>query len=747
MLVHYRLILKNVFLFYKLGNLKINNQNENNNTLNKTIGKLQKQLEESIKINSELEVNYEELKMASDRSCKEKTTEISKINQSLSKIQKEKDSLEEKYNNLDKISINQTKKLEHDLIIKEDEIIKLKNDLQEKIKEIDDNNNTFIKTLSSEKNILNIVIDQLKGELSSYSNNLSANKREINSCNIKMTEYQERISVLKNKKKNCKRDFREFKEKLENSSRNFVYVSEENKNLKQKIQDLQLEYSNHNELLINFNSIQGRNAELENKIPHYKEKRKYYKTLYGKFKESLEKSDKIIEELRNDKNQLNETIRQLIKKETEINGNFRNLEDKIKILNDNETTLKFNFIQQQNDQSENFLKEKKELLNDFNQLNKELETLKLSNSELLNNFNNLTVKLKESQEIYNKTKDNELNSNIGINSLKRELEIIKNENVILNENIKKELLKKEEKIYDNSTYKIISNKILSKLGLKFFLLKKNTVDSVDGLKWVESSKIDENKFEKDINNDISVDKEMEIQNLKVLNNNLAEKLSKTSIKEDNNNSPSIPLEIYEKVINKLNEESTNYQNVIQALEVVKKENEFYKQLIDSKKEKNNNGNHANLSFIDQDNNMESKFIENQDEINDLFFESVPQRNNNDYNNNKNLNLEVIKIEQNNYSSNNIQQNNDLLNLRKNSVHDKKSIQSLKTRRTEESIKEQKDLVKGCIKENVYKLEENEKLFTEQVSSILFSYKISKKNSKKQETNVIITRNFMINLLQ
>ena len=65
---------------------------------------------------------------------------------------------------------------------------------------------------------------------------------------------------------------------------------------------------------------------------------------------------------------------------------------------------------------------------------------------------------------------------------------------------------------------------------------------------------------------------MEIQNLKVLNNNLAEKLSKTSIKEDNNNSPSIPLEIYEKVINKLNEESTNYQNVIQALEVVKKEN-------------------------------------------------------------------------------------------------------------------------------------------------------------------------------
>ena len=747
MLVHYRLILKNVFLFYKLGNLKINNQNENNNTLNKTIGKLQKQLEESIKINSELEVNYEELKMASDRSCKEKTTEISKINQSLSKIQKEKDSLEEKYNNLDKISINQTKKLEHDLIIKEDEIIKLKNDLQEKIKEIDDNNNTFIKTLSSEKNILNIVIDQLKGEMSSYSNNLSANKREIDSCNIKMTEYQERISVLKNKKKNCKRDFREFKEKLENSSRNFVYVSEENKNLKQKIQDLQLENSNHNELLINFNSIQGRNAELENKIPHYKEKRKYYKTLYGKFKESLEKSDKIIEELRNDKNQLNETIRQLIKKETEINGNFRNLEDKIKILNDNETTLKFNFIQQQNDQSENFLKEKKELLNDFNQLNKELETLKLSNSELLNNFNNLTVKLKESQEIYNKTKDNELNSNIGINSLKRELEIIKNENVILNENIKKELLKKEEKIYDNSTYKIISNKILSKLGLKFFLLKKNTVDSVDGLKWVESSKIDENKFEKDINNDISVDKEMEIQNLKVLNNNLAEKLSKVSIKEDNNNRPSIPLEIYEKVINKLNEESTNYQNVIQALEVVKKENEFYKQLIDSKKEKNNNGNHANLSFIDQDNNMESKFIENQDEINDLFFESVPQRNNNDYNNNKNLNLEVIKIEQNNYSSNNIQQNNDLLNLRKNSVHDKKSIQSLKTRRTEESIKEQKDLVKGCIKENVYKLEENEKLFTEQVSSILFSYKISKKNSKKQETNVIITRNFMINLSQ
>ena len=49
MLVHYRLILKNVFLFYKLGNLKINNQNENNNTLNKTIGKLQKQLEEMAK--------------------------------------------------------------------------------------------------------------------------------------------------------------------------------------------------------------------------------------------------------------------------------------------------------------------------------------------------------------------------------------------------------------------------------------------------------------------------------------------------------------------------------------------------------------------------------------------------------------------------------------------------------------------------------------------------------------------------
>jgi len=226
--------------------------------------------------------------------------------------------------------------------------------------------------------------------------------------------------------------------------------------------------------------------------------------------------------------------------------------------------------------------------------------------------------------------------------------------------------------------------------------------------WVESNKIDLTAFEKE--KDVSFDKDKEILNLRQINDNLVEKLSNISFPKNNDITPSIPLEKYEKLIHQLNDEQMNYQNVLQALEVVKKENEFYKQLIENKKDNKNNGNPANLSFIHQEINMESKFIENVDEINDLFLDTSPINNIN-----VNNNVEVIKIDSNIHSLSNPPINNNLLGIRKNSGnHEKKSIQSLKTRRTEESIKEQKEYVKENIKENLQKMEENEKLFNEQV---------------------------------
>jgi hypothetical protein len=89
------------------------------------------------------------------------------------------------------------------------------------------------------------------------------------------------------------------------------------------------------------------------------------------------------------------------------------------------------------------------------------------------------------------------------------------------------------------------------------------------------------------------------------------------------NKATIPLEKYEMILNKLNEEQKEHYQIFQKYEQLKKENESLKQMmLDKSKDtttnrNNDNVNQNNISLIDKN---QSKFIDDMPEMNDFFLE-------------------------------------------------------------------------------------------------------------------------------
>jgi len=285
--------------------------------------------------------------------------------------------------------------------------------------------------------------------------------------------------------------------------------------------------------------------------------------------------------------------------------------------------------------------------------------------------------------------------------------------------------------YDPKKYRIVGDKTFANLKWVLLVIKKedNRNYNVNEAIWMLSNNIREDMYERIKDN--SFDQTVELENLKGIQEDLLDKLARKedellAVKRERDvvlriNSGSglskntVPVEKFEFVLNQLNEETNNYRKLYANMESVRKENEAMKSELDNIKDKSKLSK-KNVSAIEKE--FLSKFIDNDEEMNN-YFEKEPK-----VEEKKGMDLSALSVNQNvhNFSMNAAPKGEN-------------PPQHYERRMSQHSFKKSgREMIptqgNDSIKDNILKMEEEQKLFAEQLMNI----KDELKDTRKQKEN-------------
>ena len=526
------------------------NYNQENQILKERLSVMEKERNEiNLKIKEIIEENKKLLK-DNEKNLKEKqlveeTLNIIKNeNEEISKklILKEKENEEILKNNSLKEKNNEEilkklslKEKENEEILKNNSIKEKEN--EEKIEKLMKNNEELKSVLNSKK------ISQIK-----------ENKDEINNLNIRIQKIKEENNLLNNKLKESKNN---YEKKINEITQNFLKEKEEsNNNLSNLINEIEgLKRDLNNEKILN-KKYESKLKEKDNEINLLKQKNEDYK-----------KEKKKDNELNNNlKTQIDELKKEIEQNNISIIKTENNLEDLKKIKENLENKIKENEIIIKK-KDEELIELKKEMEvdnmkyeNEINENKVEIEKLKIEKDEAINNYNytNNTTK------IINLTQQNL--------EQKNKIENLENEIIKLNKNNENIIKEKEEEIEK---------------------LKKLIIDLNNENKEINNYS-SENIEEIETNNDfdaisklLTLKKKFEIlenenEKLYLSNQQLLNDIQTLNLKNKPINSDREGLEI-----------------TVKNLKELVKEKEKENEIIDVKKEKNNNkSNYGKITYND-----------------------------------------------------------------------------------------------------------------------------------------------------
>ena len=606
----------------------------------KKIDELKKKIEEQLNktnenINDDTNINYE---MKND--FEKMVLNIIDNNKNLnSELNKLKSDIQEKNEVIKNINLNNSK-LKQDLLNKDNiiqekdyEIMILTQDNQLDInayqridkllnkelgkKNLNTNNSNIDINTNNEmrKEMQNLFKENYK--LKSELKYLKLNITEAPSPSINKTEYLDINKVSSNQINIIKKEYENQKIILKKK------YEKENKELIKNIENLSKQLTLKNEEIISLQKeiIKMKTQKQENSM-------NFPKNINHNLKKSLSKPEE----------ENNKLKQQIIMKGKQLQGKSgnSNYKENIRKLQLKENNLKSVEYQPQIINLQNIINEKDELIKQYK------NKIQNNNNENLNNISNKFISLENK---YNNLLKELKNKNIEINNLKTKLLNNNKKNNELNNiilNNKKLIQSLNNKITDlkSSTNENNQNELINKYKkeineLNNAFLKTNSIIEQKDL-------IIKNLKENPNNNNNELEKV--IEQLKQENKNLTDELMKNNISNKSNQNEE---ELKNKInllnlkISSLNEENEYYKN---------KAEELHEQLKNVYKLKNNTENTLDMiiNFSEKDlDKKENNNLENSNNINQLKQEIINLKNlnqklQNDYNQEKNKNIELIK---------------------------------------------------------------------------------------------------------
>ena len=606
----------------------------------KKIDELKKKIEEQLNktnenINDDTNINYE---MKND--FEKMVLNIIDNNKNLnSELNKLKSDIQEKNEVIKNINLNNSK-LKQDLLNKDNiiqekdyEIMILTQDNQLDInayqridkllnkelgkKNLNTNNSNIDINTNNEmrKEMQNLFKENYK--LKSELKYLKLNITEAPSPSINKTEYLDINKVSSNQINIIKKEYENQKIILKKK------YEKENKELIKNIENLSKQLTLKNEEIISLQKeiIKMKTQKQENSM-------NFPKNINHNLKKSLSKPEE----------ENNKLKQQIIMKGKQLQGKSgnSNYKENIRKLQLKENNLKSVEYQPQIINLQNIINEKDELIKQYknkiqNNNNENLNNISIKFISLENKYNNLLKELKNKNIEINNLKTKLLNNNKKNNELN---------NIILNN--KKLIQSLNNKITDlkSSANENNQNELINKYKkeineLNNAFLKTNSIIEQKDL-------IIKNLKENPNNNNNELEKV--IEQLKQENKNLTDELMKNNISNKSNQNEE---ELKNKInllnlkISSLNEENEYYKN---------KAEELHEQLKNVYKLKNNTENTLDMiiNFSEKDlDKKENNNLENSNNINQLKQEIINLKNlnqklQNDYNQEKNKNIELIK---------------------------------------------------------------------------------------------------------
>ena len=606
----------------------------------KKIDELKKKIEEQLNktnenINDDTNINYE---MKND--FEKMVLNIIDNNKNLnSELNKLKSDIQEKNEVIKNINLNNSK-LKQDLLNKDNiiqekdyEIMILTQDNQLDInayqridkllnkelgkKNLNTNNSNIDINTNNEmrKDVQNLFKENYK--LKSELKYLKLNITEAPSPSINKTEYLDINKVSSNQINIIKKEYENQKIILKKK------YEKENKELIKNIENLSKQLTLKNEEIISLQKeiIKMKTQKQENSM-------NFPKNINHNLKKSLSKPEE----------ENNKLKQQIIMKGKQLQGKSgnSNYKENIRKLQLKENNLKSVEYQPQIINLQNIINEKDELIKQYK------NKIQNNNNENLNNISNKFISLENKY-----------------NNLLKEL---KNKNLEIN-NLKTKLLNNNKKNNELNNIILNNKKLIQSLNNKITDLKSSTNENN------QNELI--NKYKKEINelnnaflktNSIIEQKDLIIKNLKENPNNNNNELEKVinQLKQENKNLTDELMK--NNISNKSNQNEEELKNKINLLNLkissLNEENEYYKnkaeelheQLKNVYKLKNNTENTLDMiiNFSEKDlDKKENNNLENSNNINQLKQEIINLKNlnqklQNDYNQEKNKNIELIK---------------------------------------------------------------------------------------------------------
>ena len=606
----------------------------------KKIDELKKKIEEQLNktnenINDDTNINYE---MKND--FEKMVLNIIDNNKNLnSELNKLKSDIQEKNEVIKNINLNNSK-LKQDLLNKDNiiqekdyEIMILTQDNQLDInayqridkllnkelgkKNLNTNNSNIDINTNNEmrKEMQNLFKENYK--LKSELKYLKLNITEAPSPSINKTEYLDINKVSSNQINIIKKEYENQKIILKKK------YEKENKELIKNIENLSKQLTLKNEEIISLQKeiIKMKTQKQENSM-------NFPKNINHNLKKSLSKPEE----------ENNKLKQQIIMKGKQLQGKSgnSNYKENIRKLQLKENNLKSVEYQPQIINLQNIINEKDELIKQYK------NKIQNNNNENLNNISNKFISLENKY-----------------NNLLKEL---KNKNIEIN-NLKTKLLNNNKKNNELNNIILNNKKLIQSLNNKITDLKSSTNENN------QNELI--NKYKKEINelnnaflktNSIIEQKDLIIKNLKENPNNNNNELEKVinQLKQENKNLTDELMK--NNISNKSNQNEEELKNKINLLNLkissLNEENEYYKnkaeelheQLKNVYKLKNNTENTLDMiiNFSEKDlDKKENNNLENSNNINQLKQEIINLKNlnqklQNDYNQEKNKNIELIK---------------------------------------------------------------------------------------------------------
>ena len=415
-------------------NLNFNNGNNNFNINQNIIYKNEGDLKELRQIENELK-NQNELNKRIQNKNNEQENMIYQLNQEINKLKMDNKN-------------------------KDNEIIMLKNNINEKYQNSINQLQNEIKRLQNENNIIREENTKLKNELinnkvNSPNNNNALRDKELVIMNQNLQEYKIIINKLEKENKEKENIIKNLEIINKNKSDEFQNILKEKENeinnIKTNINNKNIENDeNINNIIISKNKeilqLKEQNQKIYLDFQNQMRLNKKYKNKINELKNELNEMNKSLSNYKSDKEEeVNKRMKEISEKEKEFNRKMNFLEDKENQIEKENNNLKYIRIKIQKDIELNKIlrKENSDLNIKKNELEKEINIMK-NNNQLLNNkvkknkFHKIDNNIIFRNDIQlNNTYDNSLNQNNMNNQIQLEKKF-KQEQDILNKKLENE---------------------------------------------------------------------------------------------------------------------------------------------------------------------------------------------------------------------------------------------------------------------------------------------------------------------